>query len=882
MTRPPSFKTRPRATTVSTSLPYAKPSAAGTGDCLSWANACPLRTALTNATSGDQIWVAAGAHTPSATGDRTATFQLKNGVAVYGGFPNVGDPVFTDRNPAVNVTVLSGDLNGDDVGFNNNGENSNHVVMGATGATLDGVTISGGNADWSYSSYQGGGMYNSGSSPALSNVVFSGNTAYSGGGMYNTSSSPTLSNVTFSGNTAYAGGGMYNPSSSPTLSNVTFSGNSATYGGAIYNYYGHPVLSNVTFSGNSATYGGGMFNDSSHPQVRNSILWGDSGDEIRNNNATPTVADSVVQGGYASGTNIITADPLLGTLGNYGGSLQTFPLRPGSSAIDAGNPTYCTIGHDQRGVSYVGTCDIGAFESQGFVLTTTGGGDQTTVINTAFAQPLALTVTPNDAGEPVNNGVVTFAGPLTGASTNPITNTATIAAGGVVSQSVTANGTAGGPYNVTASAAGAASVSFALANVCGIETVCGTATNVTSVSNPSTYGQTVVITATVTSGGGPPTGAAAFKDNGTDITGCAAQSLNASGQATCSTSALAAGVHANITVVYGGNAYFSSSTSAAYSQTVNPASTTTTLTSSAYPSTYSQTVVFTATVTGGGGTPTGAVAFKDDGTDITGCAAQSLNAGGQATCSTSALAVGLHANITAGYHGDSNFNGSSSAAYSQTVNRAGTTTTLSSSANPSVIGQAVTFTATVNGASPTGVVTFKDGGTNVTGCVNLASSGGSAVCQVASPVFGTHAITADYSGDASNQASSGLFPHVVNKASTTTSMIASVNPSLVGNIVTFTVTVSTVAPGSGTPTGTVDFYEITVPSASNRSARRTAASPALVGGQATFSASGLTVGAHNLQAQYSGDANYSASNSAAYPQTVNQRIIQYFLPMVSR
>ena len=200
-----------------------------------WANACTLQTALTNAVSGDQIWVAAGTHIPSTTGDRSATFHLKDGVAVYGGF--VGTEISLDqRNWTANVVTLSGDLNGDDNGFTNNSENSYHVTTGASGATLDGVIIRGG-AD--------GGMYNFSSSPTLNNVTFSGNTASLGGGMYNENSSPTLSNVTFSGNDAWHGGGIYNKNSRPTLSNVTFNGNSAVLGGGMYNYSSTPTLSNV-------------------------------------------------------------------------------------------------------------------------------------------------------------------------------------------------------------------------------------------------------------------------------------------------------------------------------------------------------------------------------------------------------------------------------------------------------------------------------------------------------------------------------------------------------------------------------------------------------------------------------------------------------------
>ena len=387
---------------------YAKPAASGTGDCLSWINACTLQTALTGAASGDEIWVAAGTYKPTAGTDRTVTFQLKNGVALYGGFAGT-ETARTQRNPAVNVTILSGDIDNNDsqtpiitdlTTVTGNTTNSWHVVTGATGATLDGFTITAGNNSAATTpNNRGGGMYNNsssptltnvtfsgnwagygggmanhgGSSPTLTNVTFSGNSAAYGGGMFNWNSSPTLTNITFSGNNASGtlayGGGMYNDSSSPVLTNVTFSGNTATtYGGGMYNYDGNPALTNVTFSGNSATWGGGMYNDYvSSLDIRDTILWGNTattaGAQIWDSGSTPSVSDSVVQGDYVGGTNIITTTPLLGTLGNYGGSTQTIPLLAGSSAIDTGNDSTCAT-TDQRGVARPqgAHCDIGAYE----------------------------------------------------------------------------------------------------------------------------------------------------------------------------------------------------------------------------------------------------------------------------------------------------------------------------------------------------------------------------------------------------------------------------------------------------------------------------------------------------------------------------------------
>ena len=164
----------------------------GTGDCSSWANACDLQTALTGAASGDQIWVAAGVYKPGAA--RTDTFQLKTGVAVYGGFAGT-ETLLSERNPAANVTILSGDIDSNDTNTDGNniaetaadiqGDNAYHVVTGSgTDATavLDGFTITAGQANGAAPHNTGGGMYSSSSSPTLTNVTFSGNSAHTAAG----------------------------------------------------------------------------------------------------------------------------------------------------------------------------------------------------------------------------------------------------------------------------------------------------------------------------------------------------------------------------------------------------------------------------------------------------------------------------------------------------------------------------------------------------------------------------------------------------------------------------------------------------------------------------------------------------------------------------
>ena len=255
------------------------------GNGQTWATAYTyLQDALTAALNSGgtitEVWVAAGTYRPNrdnahpnGTGSRTATFQLINGVAIYGGLAGTEDPVtfnLADRDFQANQTILSGDLAGNDgPDFANNDENSYHVVTGSgTGATavLDGVTVTGGNANGSTDAdKRGGGIVNTGGSPTLSNCTLVGNSAtgYSsglGGGMYNATSNPTLTNCVFSGNWAGSeGGGMYNSSSNPALTGCTFNGNWAGGGGGgmCNESSGGLSLNNCTFSRNGAWDGSG-------------------------------------------------------------------------------------------------------------------------------------------------------------------------------------------------------------------------------------------------------------------------------------------------------------------------------------------------------------------------------------------------------------------------------------------------------------------------------------------------------------------------------------------------------------------------------------------------------------------------------------------------
>jgi predicted outer membrane repeat protein len=301
---------------------YVDQAASGVEDGTSWATAFKdLQAALSAAQATDQIWVAKGIYYPTSDpSDRTASFELKNGVALYGGF--AGDETqLSDRDWELNTTILSGDIDQNDTHVNGIvtsasdivGNNSYNVVKGflvGTSAIIDGFVITAGSAnDLPASAFAGGALHNTMSSPTIRNVTFSGNQAsIYGGAIYNTSdSNPSISYSYFVGNHATNGGAISNSNSAPTISNTTFSKNSSdstggaiqhtisvttsnsliishanflenhsgTSGGAISSTssatYGGITISDSTFSKNSADTGGGGAINNYHPTISNTL-----------------------------------------------------------------------------------------------------------------------------------------------------------------------------------------------------------------------------------------------------------------------------------------------------------------------------------------------------------------------------------------------------------------------------------------------------------------------------------------------------------------------------------------------------------------------------------------------------------------------------------
>jgi len=304
---------------------------------------------------------------------------------------------------------------------------------------------------------------------------------------------------------------------------------------------------------------------------------------------------------------------------------------------------------------------------------------------------------------------------------------------------------------------------------------------------------------------------------------------------------------------------------------ITATTTTVARTSGTNPSTYGQSLTFSATVkrndTQVPVDSVGDVTFKDNGSNISGCVTRPVNAQGEATCTTDKLAVGTHA-ITAVYSDGGVFEESTGTlSPDQVVNKADTTTTLTSSPNPSAFGEPVTFTATVKPPgviTPTGTVTFRDGAAAI-GTPTLNASGVATFTTCTLDV-GIHSVTAEYGGDASfNGSTSAPLTQVVGEAEVRVTLESAPSPeSVFGQPVTLTAPVkSTLCVDLAVaPTGIVFF---------NLEDDTTLGVAALgATGVATFTTSVLAAGVHDVTAVYAGDDNYKAIESAPLIHTVNR------------
>ena len=390
-------------------------------------------------------------------------------------------------------------------------------------------------------------------------------------------------------------------------------------------------------------------------------------------------------------------------------------------------------------------------------------------------------------------------------------------------------------------------------------------------------GETITFTVTVDSpGSGTPTGTVTFYAGGAPIPGGQNVAL-VGGQAQCTASLNAADSPVQITAAYSGDANYNGSdnTATPLSQTVNPADTTTAVTSTPEPSVTGEDVIFTATVTvdaPGSGTPTGTVTFtikdKDDNPIAT-SAPVALDGVGQATYTTNQLKASLSKyKVTATYDGsgDDNYNSSpTSDVYEQQVDKADTSISITSdSPDPSFENQAynvdweviVDVPGSDAPGAPTGGTVTVDDGTDTSASVPVTDT----TVPLTSTTTGSKTLTATYTGDDDFNGCDGTTSHTVNSKATSISISSANNPSVIDENVVFTATITPDSSGGPDPTGTVTFK--------NGAATIGTDNDGSDGWSCTHAFT--TAGTKSITAEYSGDGVYSGSTSSAITQTVNK------------
>lgn len=343
---------------------YVDPYATGPAhNGLSWCTAyLRLSQAMSVAPAGATIHVADGVQIPDPTGltdSRDATFQLLNDVTIKGGYAGCGAVWPDERDPMVYRTVLCGDLLLDDHTGGSNAENSYHVLTGSgtdTTAVLDGVIVTGGNADGGATGYRnhGGGMFSDNGSPTLITCLFRRNYCVTAGaGIYNrVFSSPHLIGCVFRENfSSGTGGGMMNfATSNARLTRCNFIKNGSNSGGGMLNDGSAPVLVDCLFFKNEANYGGGLRNHlSGYTKLYNCAFFGNlgfsSGGAVFNyGGSSNTYVNCLFSGNDApyggAMYNTAFADPILrnctiayNTASTAGGGLRQSSLTGGSPAL---------------------------------------------------------------------------------------------------------------------------------------------------------------------------------------------------------------------------------------------------------------------------------------------------------------------------------------------------------------------------------------------------------------------------------------------------------------------------------------------------------------------------------------------------------------------
>jgi autotransporter-associated beta strand protein len=690
--------------------------------------------------------ISLAAATPTASADQSGTTLMLGGVlSGSNGLTTQGTGVveLSGANTYTGTTTVSaGTLLVDGTQAGSPVTVNSGATLGGSGTvgsiTTNSATVSPGNTSPAILTDSGNLNLSAGST---FNAALNGTTAGSGYSQLVVNGTVTLNNATLS--TSLGSG--FTPSGNDQFTIIKNNGGSAVTGtfnglaqGATVMIGGHPF---------SISYTGGTGNDV--------VLTSQVGSTTAVS-ATPT---SAVHGQSVSLMATVTAASGSGATATPSGSVQFFSgtlslgtATVGSNGVASLSTTALPLASNSITAQYSGDLNFTASTSPATTVTVAQASTTTALTaspssaNVGATISLSATVTATSPGTGTPTGTVQFFSGTTSLGTG------TLDSSGVATLSTTSLTV--GSNSITAKYDG--DTNFVTStSPAQVVTITQPTTTTLAASQPElVFGQPVIFTATVapTSGSIMPTGTVAFL-NGTTTLGTG--TLNGSGVATFSTSALPVATN-SITAMYSGNSTLGSSTSSATTVTVMQDSTSTVLTLSPNPSSVGQAVTLTATVTAaspGSGVPTGGVTFMS-GTTTLGSA--NLNSSGVATTTTMNIPLGTNT-ITAQYAGDSNFFGSHTSG-TQTVNQGTTTVSLTASVTNPVSSQLVQFTATVAPVSPatttaTGTVEFFSDGVSI-GMGTLNSSGVATFSTTTLPL-GAHSITAVYSGDSNYPSSSG-------------------------------------------------------------------------------------------------------------------------------
>jgi len=668
---------------------------------------CTLRDALEAASESDGANIYFDSAVFAATNTATQnTIVLSYGPLSIPSSTIVGAPTAPNGRTFSNVVTVSG----------NSVSQLFWVASGVSHAEIDNLNMVNGSGAF------GGAIYTDGElTVAGSTIANSAAAGSEGGGVYiDANGSLLLEASTLSGNSASKGAGIA-AYGKLTASECTFDGNQAdTLGGGLY-IYGSAAIANCTVSGNhalpSGTGGGIAVASGGRLKLANSIVSG--------NNSGAPLPD--LEGNYTDGGgNVVAAGEMnLAILGNYGGQTQSRIPLPWTPAICAGLAANVSsiVSTDQRGLPNMNTSypgysvaspciDSGAVQTDYSLGFTAGPAPVSPATSILTGTSFSAAVTLNESGAPFSVPVtiplsLNGNGSLSGGSAATVNGVATYAAlqvsaagqGDILTASLPLNpplspfpleiATTSSPFDVLAVAT-TTSASNATAPFSSTAQSIALSADVLSSSMTVNAG---TITFTLLSGSAP-VGSPATSATLTNGVASANYILPA---------ATPPGTY-TIHAVYNAGGAFTASSDSAHTLTVSQATSTATLSSSTGNANLNANVTFTAMVTGSATiAPTGSVNFYD-GSNLLG--AGTLNAQGVAAYTTSSLAAGIHL-MTAVYSGDSDFAGSTSAQYAQTV----TAPDYSLSVNPASLslqpGQTgqVTFTfAPVGGF--TGAVNF--------------------------------------------------------------------------------------------------------------------------------------------------------------------------------